>query len=65
MKYGHARFVDPHTLQISRIVSGDEGTTQTETITANYVLIATGSRPRELPRKLIQFNSIQFNAYAL
>lgn len=39
---GHARFKDHHTLE----VTGEDGV---ELIHADYIIIATGSRPRELP----------------
>lgn len=42
LKYGHARFVDEHTLSITR---HDE----VEQIQATDIIIATGSRPRSLP----------------
>ena len=41
-KKGFARFLDRNTLEIS----GENGT---ETIEAEYIIIATGSKPRELP----------------
>ena len=41
-KRGFARFVDRNTLRI-------EGENGIETIEADYIIIATGSRPRELP----------------
>lgn len=42
LKYGHARFLDEHTLSITR---HDES----EQIQASDIIIATGSRPRNLP----------------
>ncbi len=40
--HGHARFADPHTV----VVEGDGAA---QTLTADYVLIATGSKPRRPP----------------
>lgn len=42
LKYGHARFVDEHTISITK--NEDE-----ECIQATDIIIATGSRPRSLP----------------
>ncbi len=41
-KRGFAKFIDRHTLRI-------EGENGLETIEADYIIIATGSKPRELP----------------
>jgi dihydrolipoamide dehydrogenase len=42
LKYGHARFIDPHTLEIER--DGEK-----TRIWAEKIIIATGSRPRQYP----------------
>ncbi len=42
LKYGHARFVDEHTLSITHH-------NEKEQISATDIIIATGSRPRNLP----------------
>ena len=46
VKRGEASFADAHTLEISR--EGKEGKVK-EAVTAEYVIIATGGRARELP----------------
>lgn len=42
LKYGFARFIDNHTIEIA---NGDE----TERVSGEYIIIATGSTPKELP----------------
>jgi len=41
---GSARFLDPHTLHVTGVEPGDE-----HSVTASHFILATGSRPRELP----------------
>ena len=41
---GAARFLDPHTIHVTGVEPGDE-----HTLTASHFILATGSRPRELP----------------
>ncbi len=41
---GAARFLDPHTLLVTGVEPGDK-----HQVTADHIVLATGSRPRELP----------------
>jgi dihydrolipoamide dehydrogenase len=41
---GAARFLDPHTIHVTGVEPGDE-----HTLVASHFILATGSRPRELP----------------
>ncbi|PVX51076.1 dihydrolipoamide dehydrogenase [Balneicella halophila] len=51
LKYGHARFVDKHTLSITH-------NEEEELIQATNIVIATGSRPRSLPGVEIDHKNI-------